>query len=113
LERKPACYKGLKEKSPNEEVRDMSDLNEHSAAAAFIGGLMVGMAAGLLLTPRAGSDIRASLKDYVGAAMDDILETALHAGRAYVEEMVQKGREFVEHTVEDVLEPARNIGAIR
>jgi gas vesicle protein len=74
---------------------------------------MVGAFAGLLLTPRAGSEIRAALQDYMGAAMDDILETALRAGRSYLEEMVERGREFVEHTVEEVLEPARNIGAIR
>ena len=91
----------------------MRDRTEHSAAAAFIGGLTVGVVAGLLLTPRAGSDIRESLKDYVGAAVDDLVETALHSGRAYLEEMVQRGREFVEHTVEEVLEPARNIGALR
>ena len=94
-------------------MANMMESNEHAAAVAFIAGMMVGVFAGLLLTPRAGSDIRASLKDYAGAAVDDIIETALRSGRAYVEELVQRGREYVEHTVEEVLEPARNIGALR
>ena len=94
-------------------MANLMESNDHAAAVAFIAGIMVGAFAGLLLTPQAGSDIRTSLKNFAGAAIDDIIETALRSGRAYVEELVQRGREYVEHTVEEVLEPARNIGALR
>ena len=91
----------------------MRDHTEHTAAAAFIGGLTVGVVAGLLLTPQAGAGIRASIRDYVGEVVDDLFEAALHSGRIYLEDMVERGKEFVEHTVEEVLEPARNIGVLR
>lgn len=87
--------------------------NEDAAIAAFMAGMMVGVVAGLLLTPRAGSDIRESLKDYAATAIDDIVETALRTGRNYIDQMVQRGKEYIETTVEEVLEPARNIGTLR
>jgi gas vesicle protein len=87
--------------------------NEDSTMAAFMAGMMVGVVAGLLLTPRAGSGIRASLKDYAATAIDDIVETALRTGRNYIDQMVLRGKEYIETTVEEVLEPARNIGTLR
>jgi gas vesicle protein len=87
--------------------------DEDSVMAAFIAGMMVGVVAGVLLTPRAGSDIRASLKDYAATAVDDIVETALRTGRSYIDQMVQRGKEYIESTMEEVLEPARNIGTLR
>ena len=91
----------------------MMEGSEHSAAAAFVAGKMVGVVAGVLLTPRAGAELRASLKEYAGSAIDDILETALTTGKTYVEEMVQRGKAYIETTVEEVLEPARNLGSMR
>ncbi len=91
----------------------MMEGSEYSATTAFVAGVMVGVVAGVLLTPRAGSDLRASLKDYAASAIDDIVETALKTGKTYVEEMVQRGRHYIETTVEEVLEPTRNLGSIR
>ena len=91
----------------------MLEGSERSATAAFVAGVMVGVVAGVLLTPRAGSDLRASLKEYAASAIDDIVETALQSGKTYVEEMVQRGKAYIETTVEEVLEPARNLGSTR
>ena len=91
----------------------MMEGSERSATAAFVAGVMVGVVAGVLLTPRAGSDLRNSLKDYAASAIDDIVNTALQTGKTYVEEMVQRGKEYIESTVEEALEPARNLGLTR
>jgi gas vesicle protein len=95
------------------EVYPMLEGSERSATAAFVAGVMVGVVAGVLLTPRAGSELRASLKEYAASAIDDIVETALQSGKTYVEEMVQRGKAYIETTVEEVLEPARNLGSTR
>jgi gas vesicle protein len=91
----------------------MLEGSEGSATAAFVAGVMVGVVAGVLLTPRAGSELRASLQEYAASAIDDIVETALQSGKTYVEEMVQRGKAYIETTVEEVLEPARNLGSTR
>ena len=91
----------------------MMEGSDRSATAAFVAGIMVGVVAGVLLTPRPGSELRASLKDYAASAIDDIIETALQTGKTYMEDMVQRGREYIETTVEEVLEPAKNLGSMR
>jgi len=91
----------------------MIEGNDRSATTAFVAGVIVGVVAGVLLTPRAGSDLRASLKDYATSAIDDLVGTALETGKTYVEELVQRGKHYIETTVEEVLEPARNLGSMR
>lgn len=81
--------------------------------AAFMAGVMVGMVAGLLLAPRAGAEMRASLKEYAVDAIDDILEAALRTGRTYVESIVERGKEYIDATVKEVLEPVKNIQQLR
>jgi gas vesicle protein len=76
-------------------------------------GVLVGAAAAMLLAPQGGAEIRNALKEYATKAVEDILDTALQSGRAYVEAMIEQGKEYIEHNVQQVLEPAKSIGALR
>ena len=80
---------------------------EISVVGAFVAGVTVGVIAGLLFAPRAGPDIRKSLQDYVAHAMNDILETAMHTGKIYVEDLLQRSNEYLDRTVNEILGPSK------
>jgi gas vesicle protein len=81
--------------------------------AVFIAGVMVGIVAGLMLTPQAGAELRELVKDYTAKALDDIMETSTRAARTYVDVMVQRGKDYIESSVENALEPVKNAGLLR
>ena len=81
---------------------------EISVVGAFVAGVTVGVVAGLLLAPRAGPDIRKSLQEYAGHAMNDILETAMRTGKIYIEDLVQRSNAYLDRTVGDILGPSKN-----
>ena len=80
---------------------------EISLVGAFVAGVTVGVVAGLLFAPQAGADIRKSLQDYAAHTMNDILETAMHTGKIYVEDLLQRSNEYLDRTVGDILGPSK------
>jgi gas vesicle protein len=74
---------------------------------AFVAGVTVGVVAGLLFAPRAGSDIRNSLQEYAAHAMNDILDTAMRTGKIYVEDLLQRSNEYLDRTLGDILGPSK------
>ena len=60
--------------------------------AGAVGGLVVGLAAGMLLAPRTGRESRESVRRGVGEAWD--------RGQSYVERVRHRGNDAVEQVVE-------------
>lgn len=53
---------------------DRQDTMLSGLAIAFVGGALIGAAAGVLLAPRSGSETRARLKEFAEQAEDEVLE---------------------------------------
>lgn len=70
---------------------------------AFLGGAIAGVAAGLLLAPQSGEETRRDLRRYARKAEEEILEKAKEA-RAALDDMITRGKEFVDHRRADVEE---------
>jgi gas vesicle protein len=83
-----------------------------NTAAAFMAGVVAGMIAGMLLAPRSGAELRDSLKDHATGALHDILDSSLRTAKNYVEDMVQRGKDYIDSAVEELVQPAR-IGQTR
>ena len=60
--------------------------------AGAIGGLVVGLAAGVLLAPKAGRESRESVRRGVGEAWDK--------GQSYVDRIRHRGNDAVEEVIE-------------
>lgn len=73
----------------------MADDKGVSAGLAFLGGVLVGAAAALLLAPQTGRKSREQLKGYARRAEENLQDLAELAGEAF-DKAVDKGREFVE-----------------
>lgn len=93
--------------------RYVTETSENFINAAFMAGLMVGIVAGLMLTPQAGAELREEVKNFAAKALDDIMETSMRAARTYVDVIVQRGRDYIESSVENALEPVKNAGLRR
>jgi gas vesicle protein len=86
---------------------------QDNETVAFVAGVVVGIMAGMLLAPRAGAEIRESLKAYAAQAMEDILDTTLHTARTYLDDLVRQGKDYIDTTVEEILEPVKKLGETR
>jgi gas vesicle protein len=65
-----------------------------AVALAFLGGAVVGMAAGLLLAPKPGEETRRALKGYAKRTEEEVLEKAKEA-RAALDETIERGKHFM------------------
>jgi gas vesicle protein len=92
--------------------RYVTETSENSITDAFWAGVIVGIVAGLMLTPQAGAELREIVKDYTAKALDDIMETSTRAARTYVDVIVQRGKDYIESSVENALEPVKNVGLL-
>ena len=75
----------------------MSNNEQNSATTvllAFLTGAAVGAVAALLMAPQTGAESRAQLRGYARRAEDGLREVADKASEA-VDEVVEKGREFI------------------
>ena len=93
-------------------MRD-SHIVQDNQTAAFVAGVIVGMVAGMLLAPKTGAEIRDALKGYASDAMEDILDATLHTARAYLDDLVRQGKDYIDTTVEEILEPVKKLGEPR
>jgi gas vesicle protein len=53
---------------------EREDGNVEGLIVAFLGGVLIGAAAGLLLAPNSGRETRAALKDYAQQAEEEVAE---------------------------------------
>lgn len=90
-----------------------SHMVQDNQTAAFVAGVIVGMVAGTLLAPKAGAEIRDALKGFAAEAMQDIMDTTLHTARAYLDDLVRQGKDYIDTTVEEILEPVKKLGEPR
>ena len=93
--------------------RYVTDTSGNSITAVFWAGVVVGIVAGLMLTPHAGAELRKLVKDYTAKALDEIMETSMRAARIYADVIVQRGKDYIESSVENALEPVKNVGLLR
>jgi gas vesicle protein len=76
-------------------------MQEHSGskvttiALAFIGGVIVGGAAGLLFAPKTGRETRKELKQYANKVSKEVADVAQRT-KAGFEAAVEKGRSLLE-----------------
>jgi gas vesicle protein len=76
-------------------------MQEHSGSAvrtialAFIGGAILGGAAGLLLAPKTGRETRKELKQYANKVSKEVTDVAQRT-KAGFEAAVEKGRSLLE-----------------
>lgn len=68
---------------------------------AFLGGAIGGMIAGILLAPKSGEETRRVLKGHAQRTEEEIIEKAKEA-RAALDELIERGRDFVEEKRTDV-----------
>ncbi len=53
---------------------EREDGNVEGLIVAFLGGVLIGAAAGLLLAPKSGREARATLRDYAQRAEEEVAE---------------------------------------
>lgn len=64
-------------------------------ALAFLGGVVAGAIAGILLAPKSGEETRRTLKAYARRTEEEVLEKAKEA-RAALDETIERGKHFME-----------------
>jgi gas vesicle protein len=60
-------------------------------ALMFVGGAVLGAAAGLLFAPRSGEETREEVKSYATKVKEDVVHVA-HRTKAGIEAAIEKGR---------------------
>jgi gas vesicle protein len=73
----------------------MADDKGVSSGWAFLAGVLIGAAAGLLLAPQTGRKSREQLRRYARQAEENLDDLAEVAGDAF-DKAMDKGREFIE-----------------
>ncbi|HEU4684233.1 MAG TPA: YtxH domain-containing protein [Nitrospira sp.] len=68
---------------------------------AFVGGVVAGVMAGLLLAPQAGEETRRALQGYAKRKEEELIEKAKEA-RAALQEAIDQGRQLAAETRADV-----------
>ncbi len=68
---------------------------------AFLGGVIGGITAGILLAPKSGEDTRRELKGYARKTEEEVIERAKEA-RAALDEVIERGKHFVAERRADV-----------
>lgn len=68
---------------------------------AFLGGVIGGMMAGVLLAPKSGEETRREIGGYARRTEEEIIEKAKEA-RAALDEVIERGKHFVEERRADV-----------
>ena len=68
---------------------------------AFLGGVIGGITAGILLAPRSGEDTRRELKGYARKTEEEVIEKAKEA-RAALDEVIERGKHFIDERRADV-----------
>jgi len=76
-------------------MQEQSGSLVRTIALAFIGGVILGGAAGLLLAPKAGRDTRKELKQYANKVSKEVVDVAQRT-KAGFEAAVEKGRSLLE-----------------
>ena len=65
-----------------------------AVALAFLGGVVAGVVAVLLLSPKSGEEVRRALKGYARKTEEEVLEKAKEA-RAALDGTIEYGKRFV------------------
>ena len=76
-------------------MQEQSGSLVRTISIAFIGGAILGAAAGLLLAPKSGWDTRKELKQYANKVSKEVADVA-HRTKAGFEAAVEKGRSLLE-----------------
>jgi gas vesicle protein len=76
-------------------MQEQSGSLVRTIALVFIGGVILGGAAGLLLAPKAGRDTRKELKQYANKVSKEVADVAQRT-KAGFEAAVEKGRSLLE-----------------
>ncbi|MGH7207028.1 MAG: YtxH domain-containing protein [Nitrospiraceae bacterium] len=89
-------------------MADERGVSTATVLLAFLSGAALGAIAALLLTPQTGRETQEQLRGYARRTEENLRELAGQAGEAF-EEVVDKGREFVQ-TNKSVLAEAFDAG---
>ena len=76
-------------------MQEQSGSLVRTISIAFIGGAILGAAAGLLLAPKSGRDTRKELKKYANKVSKEVTDVAQRT-KAGFEAAVEKGRSLLE-----------------
>ena len=61
---------------------------------AFLGGAIAGVIAGILVTPKSGTETRRRIKDYADKTEEKLIEKAEET-RVGLDETIERGKQFV------------------
>ena len=78
-----------------------SKCSSQAVALGFLGGVVAGVVAGLLLAPKLGGGTPLALKGYDRRAKGEVLEKAKEA-RAAPDQTIESGKHFIEEKAADV-----------
>lgn len=68
---------------------------------AFLGGVIAGAVAGILLAPKSGEETRRDIRRYARKTEEEVIEKAKEA-RAALDEMIERGKQYVTERKADV-----------
>ena len=74
---------------------DCTTSSKKTLTYMFIGGAVIGAAAGLLLAPKSGRETRKELKSYANKVSQEVVDVA-HRTKVGIEAALEKGRALLE-----------------